>query len=142
MSIRNGEPELDKRLGVYLALIVTTIVTALVLGCGVGLAMSDKPESTGIAVLPAAATHGLRSTGTSFVTPTLPAANTPTAAGVAAASPATKAAAAESTPPPAQAAPSINSLTSILPTVTPSSRAATTAAPAGAATPQPSTAAD
>lgn len=142
MSIRNGEPELDKRLGVYLALIVTTIVTALVLGCGVGLAMSDKPESTGIAVLPAAATHGLRSTGTPFVMPTLPAANTSTAAGVTAASPATKAAAAESTPPPAQAAPSINSLTSILPTVTPSSRAATTAAPAGAATPQPSTAAD
>ena len=127
MSMRNWEPDLNNRLRAHLALVVTTIVTALVLGYGVGLAVSGKPEAAGIAVMPPGATYGLRSSVTPPWTPTLPATNTP--------------AAAESTPPPAVAAPPINSLTSILPTVTPSSRAAAHAA-GGMATPEPPAEAD
>lgn len=140
MSIRNWEPDLNNRLWAHLALIVTTIVTALVLGYGVGLAVSGKPESAGIAVMPPGATHRVRSTATPVGTPTLPATNTPAAALgiVTAAPPVTKSAAAASTPAPAKAAPSSNALSSILPTVTPSSRAAAHVA-AGTATPEPPT---
>jgi hypothetical protein len=130
MSIRNGELDLANRPWTYLTLIGTSVLMALVVGCAVGFALNGRPELAAVAVMGADAAPGLRSTATPAGTPTLAATNTPVAAviGVTAAPPATKAGAATSTPlptaTPAQTAPSINALTSILPTVTPSSRAA------------------
>ncbi len=166
MSIRNGEPDLANGPWTHLAIIGITIVMALVLGYGVGIALNGKPESAGVAAIPPDASHGPGPDGTPTVTPTvtptgsptfigtpaLPATNTPAATVIsaAAAPAATKPAAAKPAPPlagitnplpapPSAQAPTLSrpaaqplvpsgldvtststdTLTSILPTVTP-----------------------
>lgn len=128
MSIRNGEMDLANRPWTYLTLIGSTVLVALVVGCGVGFAVNGKPEPAEIAVRGHEAAPALRSAGTPPATPTLSATNTPVAAvvPVTAAPPATKAATATALPTQAQVAaatgahaPVISGSTHVTPTVTP-----------------------
>ena len=68
MSIRNGGPDLANRPWTHLALIVTTIGMALVVGYGVGLLLNGTPEHAGVVVMAPEAT----AVSPPSVTPTVP----------------------------------------------------------------------